>query len=156
MDPRTMVELLRSYKTFFDRSTACLTEEDSSFAPVEGLRSVAQMVAHVAQTVDWFMEGAFLPEGFDMDFEKQEKKTSAVTSLAAARAWLDRSFAAAEEVILKHTAAEWAQPLPATTVMGGAPRFSILGGINDHTAHHRGALGVYARLRGRQPAMPYM
>jgi uncharacterized damage-inducible protein DinB len=39
--------------------------------------------------------------------------------------------------------------------MGGMPRESIIGGIVDHTAHHRGALSVYARLVGREPAMPY-
>jgi hypothetical protein len=28
--------------------------------------------------------------------------------------------------------------------------------VNDHTAHHRVVLAVYARLRGRVPATPYM
>ncbi len=27
---------------------------------------------------------------------------------------------------------------------------------SSHTAHHRGALAVYARLLGKVPAMPYM
>jgi uncharacterized damage-inducible protein DinB len=40
--------------------------------------------------------------------------------------------------------------------MGGLPRQCIVGAISDHTAHHRGALGVYARLLGRVPAMPYL
>ena len=47
-------------------------------------------------------------------------------------------------------------PLPKDGIMGGAPRMAIVGGIIDHTAHHRGALSVYARLRGKAPAMPYM
>lgn len=155
MDPRALAEQLRTFKSFFDRSAACLTEEDSSFAPVEGLMTASQMVAHVAQTVDWFLEGAFRPGGFDMDFEKLEARTAAVTSLTVAREWLDRSFEAAEKAILEHSAEEWSAPLPDGPVMGGAPRFAILGGINDHTAHHRGALAVYSRLRGHEPAMPY-
>jgi uncharacterized damage-inducible protein DinB len=40
--------------------------------------------------------------------------------------------------------------------MGGEPRISILFGILEHTAHHRGALSVYTRLCGKVPLMPYM
>ncbi len=36
------------------------------------------------------------------------------------------------------------------------PRFAIFSAITDHTAHHRGALTVYARLKGIVPPMPYM
>jgi len=156
MDPKALVRELKSFKIFFDRTTACLTEEDSSFAPVAGMMTVAQSVAHAAQTVDWFMEGAFRPEGFDVDFEKLGAKITGTTALSEAREWFDRAFAAAEEVTLAHSAGEWAEPLPQGPVMGGAPRSAVIGGINDHTAHHRGSLAVYARLRGYEPAMPYM
>ena len=40
-------------------------------------------------------------------------------------------------------------------IMTGAPKISVVGGIVDHTAHHRGALAVYARLLGKIPQMPY-
>jgi len=36
------------------------------------------------------------------------------------------------------------------------PRLVVIGAISDHTAHHRGALTVYARLLGKEPKMPYM
>jgi uncharacterized damage-inducible protein DinB len=39
--------------------------------------------------------------------------------------------------------------------MGGAPKRAVISGIVDHTAHHRGSLAVYARLRGKVPTMPY-
>jgi len=156
MNPQALASGLKSFKVYFDRSAACLTEEDSSFAPVEGLMTTAQIVAHVAQTVDWFIEGAFRSGGFDMDFEKYNAEIARIASLAVAREWLDRSFATAEEVTLKHSAEEWSLPLPEGPVMGGAARSAIFGGINDHTAHHRGALAVYSRLRGHVPAMPYM
>lgn len=156
MNSEMLVTDLRSTKDFWDRSTRCLTDEDASFAPVEGTWTVAQQVAHVAQTVDWFIEGAFRPEGFDTDWEKLGADVARVKSLAEARAWVDAAFGRAIEIIGARTPEELAQPLPADGIMGGAPRFSIVSAIGDHTAHHRGALTVYARLRGHVPAMPYM
>ena len=156
MDTNALLNELKTFKVFFDRSSACLTEEDSTFAPVDGVMTASQMVFHVAQTVDWFFQGAFRPEGFEMEFDEYNARIAEVTSLAAARRELDRAFADAEKTILAHSADEWDQPLPEGPVMGGAPRYAILGGLNDHTAHHRGALAVYSRLRGYTPAMPYM
>jgi uncharacterized damage-inducible protein DinB len=40
--------------------------------------------------------------------------------------------------------------------MGGLPRHSVVSALMDHTAHHRGALTVYARLLGKVSPMPYM
>src|SRR5215831_21074081 len=70
---------LSSMQEFFDRSTRALEEADSGFAPQSGLFTVSQMVAHVAQTVDWFMAGAFAPGGFSMDFEGMDKEVRGVT-----------------------------------------------------------------------------
>ncbi|MFP6582212.1 MAG: DinB family protein [Candidatus Hydrogenedentota bacterium] len=42
------------------------------------------------------------------------------------------------------------------SIMGSVPKHVVLGGIVEHTAHHRGALTVYTRLAGKVPAMPYM
>lgn len=156
MTPETLVSQLKETKTYFDRSTRCLTEEDSAFAPAQGTWTVAQQVAHAAQTVDWFVEGAFRPEGFDMDWDKLTDQINRVTSLTAARAWLDAAFSRAAQVIGSRSAEELAQPLPPQGIMDGAPRGAIVGALVDHTAHHRGALTVYTRLLGRVPAMPYM
>jgi uncharacterized damage-inducible protein DinB len=147
---------LASMKEYFDRSTRVLTEEDSNFAPAPGMLTAAQQIAHAAQTVDWFMTGAFSPEGFPMDFEEQAKAIHATTSITTARDWLDRAFAAAQQVIEAHSDQDWTAPLPPGPIMGGQPRYAIFGGLNDHTAHHRGALSVYSRLLGKVPAMPYM
>ncbi len=156
MDSTVCVQQLAATKEFFDRSTRTLTEEDSTFTPQEGAFTTAQQVAHVAQTIDWFMAGAFRPEGFDIEFEALDQEVRKVESLTAAREWLDRAFAAATEKISSCSAEELAVPLPEGPVYGGLPRFVIFDGIQDHTAHHRGALTVYARLRGQTPAMPYM
>ncbi len=156
MDSQICAQQLASTKDYFDRSTRVLTEDDSTFTPGESGFTVAQQVAHVAQTVDWFLEGAFRPEGFSMDFETLDHEVRKVESLAAAREWLDRSFAAATEKLSSHSPEELAEPLPEGPIMGGAPRFAIVGAIQDHTAHHRGALTVYSRMQGHTPPMPYM
>jgi uncharacterized damage-inducible protein DinB len=149
-----LLSQLSSMKEFFGRSTRVLDEADSGFTPQPGMFTAAQQVAHVAQTIDWFMAGAFA--GFDMDFERMDKEVRAVTSLGAARAWLDKAYVDAEVVINAHADAEWNAPLPPGPIMGGAPRMAVMGALVDHTAHHRGALTVYSRLLGKVPPMPYM
>ena len=132
---------------------------DNARAPrgtAEGVFSVAGQVAHVAQTIDWFMEGAFNPKGFNTDFESHEKEVRAVGSLDAARSWLKRAVDNAGRLIDEKTEEEWAAPMAEGPIMGGQPRHSVFFGIADHTAHHRGALTTYARLRGKVPPNPYI
>jgi uncharacterized damage-inducible protein DinB len=147
--------ILRVAQAFFDRSTACLDEEDSEFAPAPGMFTAAQQVAHVAQTFDWFIEGAFRPEGFDLDFAALDNKVRAVTSLEEARKWFAGSIDRAAEVLGSKSLEELSAPIADGPIMGGEPRTSIVAAMADHTSHHRGALTVYARLRGKTPAMPY-
>ena len=59
-------------------------------------------------------------------------------------------------VIDANCEAAWVEPLPPGPIMGGLPRLAVFGALTDHTAHHRGALSVYARLLGKVPPMPYM
>lgn len=141
---------------FFRKGTECFREEHSGFAPAEGMFTVAQQVAHAAQVVDWFMKACFDSEnGFDMDFERQEREVRACQSLAQAFAWFDRACLAAEEKVRASTPEYLAQPIPNDQIMGGAPRMAVISAMADHTAHHRGALAVYARLLGLVPPMPY-
>ena len=97
----------------FERSTRALTEEDSTFTPADGTFTAAGQVAHAAQTIDWFVEGAFRREGFDTDFEAHHRDVRAVTSLTEARAWLTRSVENARQVIANRTEEEWAGAPPA-------------------------------------------
>lgn len=156
MTNEALVEQVRSTKEYLDRSTRPLSEENSNYAPQEGLFTVAQQVAHIAQTVEWFLDGAFRPEGFSMDFESMDKEVRGCTSLSAARQWADRAFQKAIQACETKPMAEWMELLPPGPIMGGAPRLAILEAIVDHTAHHRGALTVYSRLLGFVPPMPYM
>ncbi|MEJ7605607.1 MAG: hypothetical protein WKF37_04935 [Bryobacteraceae bacterium] len=75
---------LRSSEEFFERSSRCLTEEDSGFRPNPEMYTVAQHVSHVARTIDWLVEGASRAEGFDMDFERHVAEAKAVVSLSEA------------------------------------------------------------------------
>jgi uncharacterized damage-inducible protein DinB len=147
-------QLLAS-KEFFERSTRVLDEADSGFRPREGMMTVAQQVAHAAQTLDWFIEGASRPEGFDLDFEKHAKALESVTSLAAARQALETAYSNAIRFLRSHGPEGLAQPLPPGPVMGGQPISDIVWAMVEHTAHHRGALTVYSRELGKVPPMPY-
>ncbi len=156
MKKEAMIQELNSTKEFFDRSTRPLTDEHSAFAPKEGTFTAAQQIAHVAQTVEWFFEGAFRPEGFSTDWEKMAQEILAVQKVSDARAWLDRAFSAALAMTEAHSQEDWNAKLPPGPILGDLPRFVIIGSIMDHTAHHRGALTVYSRLCGLVPPMPYM
>jgi len=147
---------LAAMKDYFNRSTKVLEEANSGFTPEPGMFTVAGQVAHTAQTVDWFMKGAFAEGGFDLDFERMDKEVRGTTSLGAAREWFEKACTAAAEVINAHSEADWMAPLPPGPIMGGLPRMLIFGALTDHTAHHRGALTVYSRLLGKVPPMPYM
>ena len=155
MKPALLAQLDNANE-YFTRSTGTLTENDSAFAPADGVFPAANQVAHAAQTIDWFIDGAFNPNGFDMDFEGHDRQVRAVTSLTEARAAMKRAIEHAKAVVESRSDEEWAQPLPPGPIMGGLPRSAIFGAITDHTAHHRGALTVYARLLSKTPAMPYM
>jgi uncharacterized damage-inducible protein DinB len=144
-------QLLAS-KDFFDRSTRVLEESDSHFRPNPEMMTAAQQIAHTAQTLDWFVDGATRPEGFDLDFAKHAAEIAAVTSLAAARAMLDAAYARAIDFA---RAADLTRPLPPGPIMGGQPLGDLVWAMIEHTAHHRGALTVYSRLLGKVPVMPY-
>ena len=154
MENTSYVNGLKNMKSFFDKSTSALEESDSNFAPKPEMMTVAQQVAHAAHTIDWFMDGAFSPKGFDLDFAGNEAKIRRVTSLKEARAWMDRAVDTAIKVIGAKTAEDLAKPLP-EGIMGGMPIGSIVWGMIEHTSHHRGSLATYTRLLGKVPPMPY-
>src|SRR6476660_9702093 len=130
MSPKTQIydyanQLFMSEK-FFNASTSVLTEADSGFRPKEGMMTVAQQVAHAAQTLDWFIEGASRAEGFDLDFEKHAKFIEAVTSLAAARKMLETAYANAIQFLRSRSPEDLSRPLPPGPVMGGQPVSDIV------------------------------
>lgn len=145
---------LRSIQGSFEKTIACFRPADATFAPKEGMFTVAQQIAHAAQTVEWFFEGAFRPEGFDLDFAGLEEEVRAVDDLEDARAWWKSALEDAQDAVAGSAPTAWDEPIRGK-LMAGMPRRTILEGLTDHSAHHRGALAVYARLRGHVPAMPY-
>jgi uncharacterized damage-inducible protein DinB len=153
--PHALSKELLASKEFFERSTRVLDEADSNFKPKDGMMTVAQQVFHAAATIEWFLEGASRPEGFDLDFEKHARILENVKSLSRAREALEASYNNALRFLSARTPEQLAAPLPPGPVMGGAPVSDIVGAIVEHTAHHRGALTVYSRLLGKVPVMPY-
>jgi uncharacterized damage-inducible protein DinB len=159
MNPATLqydfaIQILAS-KEFFDRSTRVLEEADSNFRPHDEMMTVAQQVAHAAQTLDWFIEGATQQEGFNLNFEEHAKDLENVKSLAEARRRFDVACQRAVDFLRSRTPEELARPLPPGPVMGGQPASDIVWSMVEHTAHHRGALTVYSRVLGKVPPMPY-
>jgi uncharacterized damage-inducible protein DinB len=149
-----LVRELESAQRLFATTTSVFTAEDATFAPDPILYTVAGHIAHAADTIEWFIEGAF-GKGWDLDFEALGAKVRAVESLAEARAWMDRAFGTALGTIGTADEATLTGPIPDTRIMDGAPRSAVVNGIVDHTAHHRGSLAVYARLIGKAPPMLY-
>lgn len=146
---------LITQRQYFERGTACFLPEDADFAPQPELLTVAGHIAHSAITVEWFMAGAFTVAGFDMDFAAHEREARSITTLTEARARFASAYTVAIAKFEHSTMAELLVPMPEGPIMGGDPRCAIVYALGDHTAHHRGALAVYARLAGRVPAMPY-
>ena len=140
---------------FFTKSTSCFTDEDAAFAPEGDLYTVAAHVEHTAGSIDWFIDGMFSPDGFDLEFDKHIAGAKACSSLAEARAHLDRSIENACAVIGEKSDEQLMTLLPDDSIFPSLPRAAVIDGLMDHTAHHRGALTVYARLLGKTPEMPY-
>jgi uncharacterized damage-inducible protein DinB len=139
---------------FFERTIRCFSEADSLFRPQPEMMTVASHLAHVAQTVDWMREGGW-GQGFDMDFESLSAETNKAVSFDAARVEVGAAFGRLRALLEKLSSDDLAQLLPANPILGECPRYHLIEAVVDHTAHHRGALSVYARLAGKTPDMPY-
>lgn len=150
-----LIEELKSLRQFFLNTISCLTENDSGYAPQEEMYTVSQMVGHTAHTVEWFMEGAFGLNGFDLNFDNYAERMKQHSSLTQSIAYFEKAVEQAIQTIQNLSDEELMAPLPAGPIMGGAPKMAVVGATADHTAHHRGALSVYARLLGKTPQMPY-
>lgn len=149
-----LVKELESTQKFFNTTVSVFESDDAGFAPYPELYTVAGHIAHAADSIDWFIEGAF-DDGWDMEFEASIAKAKEVTSLQEATEWLDRSFVNARAVVGEASDQILFELIPDTRIMEVAPRLAVMSGIVGHTAHHRGSLAVYARLIGKQAPMPY-
>jgi hypothetical protein len=119
------------------------------------LRQAVARQPGLLRALDWFIEGASRPEGFDLDFAKHAEALDAVTSLAAARQMLATAYANAVQFLGSRGEEDLARPLPPGPVMGGQAISHIVWAMVEHSAHHRGALTVYSRQLGKVPPMPY-
>ncbi|MBI3117929.1 MAG: DinB family protein [Candidatus Hydrogenedentes bacterium] len=155
MNKKLLEYELRSTEAFCLHVASVFTDDEATYRPQESLMTVAQQLAHVAQTVDWFLEGASSPQGFNLDFESLAKEIQKVGALPDVKAWVKRSFESARGFLNELQETSLSDPLPPGPILGGIPKAAIFLGIIDHTAHHRGVLAMYARTSGKVPPMPY-
>ncbi len=155
MDKKVLDYELRSSEAFVLHVASVFDDAEGNAAPLEGGFTVAQQLAHIAHTVHWFDDGAVHPTGFDMDFAAHHAAILATKSLADARDQVKSAYAAMRAWLANSADAELAAPLPDGPIMPGIPKFCIVLGVIDHTAHHRGTLSAYARALGKTPPMPY-
>lgn len=156
LDRKLLLQEIEDTRRYLVTATSALTEDDSAFAPVAGMFTTAQQVAHIGQTNEWFLEAVTRPEGFDLDFEAHARILASITSLAEGHAWAARSFDALAAWLHDSSEEELLEPLPDGPIMGGAAKWQIVLAIIDHTGHHRGALATYTRLLSKTPPMPYI
>ena len=149
-----LIKELEIQKTFLLNTINCLSEEDSGFKPNDKMYTVAQHIGHAAETIDWFMEGAF-GKGFDMNFDNyEEKMKEKYNSFDDSVKLLKEATARGIETLKNASDAELMAPITGE-IMKGAPKLAVVGAITDHAGRHRGAVSVYARLVDRTPMMPY-
>ncbi len=146
-------ELQNSLK-FFLTVVSGFHESDSDYAPQTGVYTVAAQIEHAALTVEWFIDGAF-GSGFNMDFEEHDRTAREAKSISQSVDHLKKTFAKLVMLIETNDLAVFQESLPEGSPMEG-PKYGVLFGVIDHTAHHRGALSQYLRSMGKVPPMPYM
>jgi uncharacterized damage-inducible protein DinB len=149
-----LIEQLKTQEKFFLNTISCLTEKDSGYQPNKEMYTIAQHIGHAAETVSWFLDGAFGDKDFDMDFENYHEKMKKYTSFDACVTQFKEATAKGITLIKEVPDSELMAPITGQ-IMTGAPKMASIGAIGDHTAHHRGSLAVYARLLGKVPKMPY-
>lgn len=151
-----LIQEITVTERFFFKTISVLNSEDALFKPDPGMYSVCAHIHHVADSVEWFIDGAFKhADGFAMNFEELIANSHKQTDFDSTIAYAHQAFAYAVDVLSKQSDEQLLSPLPDGPIMGGAPRLAVVSGIVDHTAHHRGALSVYARLLGKAAPMPY-
>lgn len=123
------------------------SDSDGDFVPAEGMLSLSHQVAYIAQSNEWFLEGMF--GRFSEEFDSMDQKVSEVSCLKSALAWLKDSFASfhgrladCEDELLR-------ERLPPGPIMGGVPRYIVVGALADNCAHHRGAVATYLKILGK-------
>lgn len=145
---------LKSQEKFFLNTISCFTDADSGFRPDKKMYTIAQHIGHAAETIEWFVEGVFVRNEFDMNFENYSERVKKYTSFDECVNYFKEATAKGIEIIDKVSDSELLAPITAQ-IMTGDPKMDVVWAITDHTAHHRGVLAVYARLLGKVPQMPY-
>ncbi len=154
MEGKDAVQIVQTERKFLTNGIKQFKPEHGDFKPQDGMRTVTQLIRHIAWSVNWFREGAF-GSGFSMNFEQEESELSKPFPFEDAVAELNEAYDDWIVTLETKTSEELTSPLDENPVFGPAPKLVCISANADHTAHHRGALMVYLRLLGETPKMIY-
>ena len=137
-----------------------LTEEQYSFSPADGTRTVGQLLTHIslistlAEQVH-FIEHRTTLEGFDFpafmthaaaEERKPRTKADTITLLTVnGESFASRLEGASDEFLAEVVG------MPAGMTPAGKTRFEMLLGVKEHEMHHRGQLMLIERMLGIVP-----
>lgn len=169
-----------SNKSFFFRTCECLTDEDSSYRPSDGMLTVSGQILHVTMGITLFLYGLF-------DRDEVSEGGAFLADLSAGESmffkrgithadWMNvanselRGFNISESLAAFSNNMDLMRRLycqlgPSELAVRMPPggmfpdyftRVDALEMLLDHNTHHRGGLAQYARLLEREPKIPYM
>lgn len=157
--PAEMAESFRTVR----RNTIAIAEDCSdeqySFRPTAGVRSVGEMLAHIAVMPRWqialhtnhvaHVDFATFGSAVARAAEAERALATKADIVAALRATGDEFAAFLES--LTASLLEERVTFPPPVQPASKTRFEMLAGVKEHEMHHRGQLMVYQRMLGIVP-----
>lgn len=150
-----VLERLDEARATFQTVCAIFAETDANYAPRDDMYTVAEQVGHSAAMIDWFLRGAIGGGDPARDYLGQDQLVRSTITLVEAKAWLADAFDRARDFFSKQDAGSLSRPIVDCPLLEGHPLACMVVRISEHCAHHRGALGIYARMLGKAPPVPY-
>ena len=155
MNSKTAVEIITKERKFLDNILRDLKPEHGGFRPVDEMMTVSQQIKHIALTTRWFYSKA-LGTGFDFaSFEEYLEEMKKPITLREALDLLNETYDESISAFEKMTGEEFDEVVKDDPMLGTFRKSDMILYNNEHTAHHRGALSVYLRLKGITPRMIY-
>jgi uncharacterized damage-inducible protein DinB len=154
MTPAQLADTARGDRHFLNNVLNVLPADAGDSAPLPGMMSAAHQIAHIAMTIEWFIDGTF-GKGFSDDFSAQQAMLSQSLTIAEARVRLDAAWDRWIALVEATTPESLQQTVPPNPFFQDKPRETVIMYNSDHTAHHRGILTVYLRHLGITPPMVY-
>lgn len=132
----------KELSTWLTQTAEQVPESLYSFRPNPAVRSLGQLIGHVANAQFMFCAAALAePAPKNPDFEKVTDKTTLVAAIKASQAYCDRAYQTSDADAMKET------KLFGATLS----RLGVLVWNATHDGEHYGNLVVYMRINGITP-----